>query len=111
MYATFNGLFVQDNPNEYTVSISIFVYTFKALVLLASPIGFFQGSIYGFLASIQPAVFFEVFFHFLALSFPVIILFKSLQNPFEENRGINVDNLISNTELTLFQNMRVLWNF
>jgi hypothetical protein len=104
-----HDLFVRDNPNEYTVSIGIFINIFKTLVVLSSPLGLFQESTYGILACIQPGVFLGVFFTFLSLSFP-FVLFKALQNPFAENGGIDTDNLIASTEMCLFQTTRVLWH-
>jgi len=107
--AKLHDLFVRDNPNEYMVSIQLLIDIFKILVLLASPSwGLFHGSIFGILACIQPGVFLGVFFTFFSLSFPCVI-FKALQNPFAENSGINVDNLIASTEFSLFQIMRALW--
>ena len=45
----------------------------------------------------------------LSLGFP-LLLFNKLQNPFADN-GIDVNNLIAGTELTLFQNLRAMWHF
>eukprot|EP00421_Protoceratium_reticulatum_P006196 CAMPEP_0168361582 /NCGR_PEP_ID=MMETSP0228-20121227/2740_1 /TAXON_ID=133427 /ORGANISM="Protoceratium reticulatum, Strain CCCM 535 (=CCMP 1889)" /LENGTH=496 /DNA_ID=CAMNT_0008374263 /DNA_START=274 /DNA_END=1767 /DNA_ORIENTATION=+ len=107
--AKLHDLFVRDNPNEYTVSIAMFIHIFKALLLLASPLGLFQEAAFGVLRCLQPGVFIGVFFTFVALSFPVV-LFRALQNPFAENGGIDTDNLIASTELGLFQTTRALWN-
>ena len=107
--AKLHDLFVRDNPNEYTASIGVFIQIFKALILLASPLGMIQESTYGVLTCIQPGVFIGVLFTFLSLSFP-FILFKALQNPFAEEGGIDVDNLIASTELCLFHTTRVLWH-
>ncbi len=104
-----HDLFVRDNPNEYTASIGVFIQIFKALILMASPLGMIQESTYGVLTCIQPGVFIGVLFTFLSLSFP-FILFKALQNPFAEEGGIDVDNLIASTELCLFHTTRVLWH-
>lgn len=49
------------------------------------------------------------FFTLLSLSFPRV-LFKALQNPFAENGGTVVDNLIASTEICTFQTMCILWH-
>ena len=61
--AKLHDLFVRDNPNEYTVSIGMFVNCFKILVVLSSPLCYFQRSSSGYLACFQPGVLIGVFSH------------------------------------------------
>ncbi len=99
-----HDLFVRDNPNEYVVSVVLFTSMFKLLVILSCPAFMSDDTVF----CVQPAVLIGVFCIFLSLSFPRA-LFRALQNPFSENGGINVDNLIASTELCLFQTTRILW--
>ena len=106
--ADIHDMFMQDNPNEYTVAISILIFVYKVLIVLAYPLEFQTSANSGYAACSQPGVFIGVFISFLAISLPPV-LFKVLHNPFSDNGGIVVDNLIANTELTLFQCLRIKW--
>jgi len=105
---TLHDLFIQDNPNEYTLSILGFLWIYKLLIVIMSPMQWMALDSIAFFC-IQPGVFLGVLFTFLSLSFP-FVLYKILQNPFDEKGGINVDNLISSTELMIFHLLRTQWH-
>ena len=106
--AGLHDMFVRDNPNEYTVTISAFIFVYKILVVLMSPFQLLARNSIP-LVCLQPGVWMGVFFTFLSLTFPSI-LFRALKNPFSEKGGIVVDNLIASSELCTFQTLRILWN-
>ena len=105
--AMMHDLFVRDNPNEYIASLGLLVWIYGALVAIGFPIILHSSSETS--NCIQPAVFLAVFIVVFSLSFPSL-LFKTLQNPFADDTGINVDNLMASSELTLFQTMRIQWS-
>lgn len=105
--AEMHDLFVRDNPNEYIASLGLLVWIYGALVVIGFPIILHTSSETS--NCLQPAVFLAVFIVVFSLAFPSL-LFKTLQNPFADDTGINVDNLMASTELTLFQIMRIQWS-
>jgi len=111
-FAKLHDLFVRDNPNEYLFAMRALVFCYEILVVLGYP--FLVLSYSGTdtstdIVCIQPAAFTGAFFILLSLNIP-FVLFESLQNPFAENGGIIVDNLMASSEMTLFQNMRCLFH-
>jgi len=106
-----HDLFVRDNPNEYIISMQALVTIYGGLVVLGFPfvMSTYASSSPTVLSCLHPAAFLGPFFICLSITFP-LVLFKKLQNPFADDGGIEVDNLIASTELCLFQNMRCLWH-
>jgi len=104
--ASLHDLFVQDNPNEYIVSMKALIGVYCGLVVIGFPLILGTSPTVG---CFQPVSLIGTFFVVFSLGFP-LLLFNKLQNPFADN-GIDVNNLIAGTELSLFQNLRAMWHF